>query len=657
MRRWIKRILLLLVLPLLVVVVGIQLVLWSDLPRSYLRETLERQLGFRASIGRLETGWSGQTTLEDVTLQLPMQAEPFLTVARLEVAHSSLPRMLLGGPTIRTIHISELQIRLERDEHGSWNLQRVWADVQASPLWRDSTSGGDPWPRLEIERARLVLKDPNKPDTLIEPIGLHGRMNESRAWEFSGELPGQLTLNGQIAPAGVRHHRLAVAVEPALSRELSGWLPGELVPAALEARWVGQIGAGALRGKLDIKNLQLGPTRIQGRLQLDVRDDHIQIAPDNLILTDAERFTGPLMIGQGICRLEGTRLLVQEVVAEHAGVLGRITGRWDLASAQGRFEGTWLAAAPEAPTRHQGEYDIRVHNPPRGRKDVQVHLNASGQAAGGRWQAEITARGFGPQWRQSQWLIEAPRLQWADRGHRFRLDQVQGQLQVDRDRVDLLELKAPAPIRLEARGDYTFADGRWSLELTAAGVAVEGLDPNRVDVQIHSRGDPNRIHIARLELRHPLARADITGSILLPTLQLENIRARATGTLPQESLAAASALESLQGSWRLDGLIAGGLRPAALQLQGKLTGTHLAWQKRPLDDLEIPWQGRYDPNERRLAFETEPFSGLDGRWKVAGHYGLDNASGDVRVQARRIPLQSLCRVAKPELAAQAVLSA
>src|SRR5436305_15341843 len=98
MRRWLLRILILLVGLLLLGAAAVQIVLTTDVPRNLVLAQVQRALGLRVGAEALDTGWSGRTTLRNVTLSLPLASESFLNVKALRVSHTILPAILAGRP-------------------------------------------------------------------------------------------------------------------------------------------------------------------------------------------------------------------------------------------------------------------------------------------------------------------------------------------------------------------------------------------------------------------------------------------------------------------------------------------------------------------------------------------------------------------------------
>ena len=96
MRRWLIRILLGIAALIVLLVVIVQIVLWTSLPKNIVVKQIEQELGLRISTDSLSTGWLGRSTLSNVAIGLPLSNESFLKVKTLSVKHTTLIGLLLG---------------------------------------------------------------------------------------------------------------------------------------------------------------------------------------------------------------------------------------------------------------------------------------------------------------------------------------------------------------------------------------------------------------------------------------------------------------------------------------------------------------------------------------------------------------------------------
>src|SRR4051812_10174366 len=93
--RWTLRLFILAIALMVAIIVCLQVILWTDIPRKLVLSKLQAVLGLRVEAPRMSIGWWGNTTLEDVKISLPLAQQSFLDVPRMEVTHTSLPMIML----------------------------------------------------------------------------------------------------------------------------------------------------------------------------------------------------------------------------------------------------------------------------------------------------------------------------------------------------------------------------------------------------------------------------------------------------------------------------------------------------------------------------------------------------------------------------------
>src|SRR5438045_2885111 len=93
--RWTLRLFTLAIALVIAIIVCLQVILWTDIPRKLVLSKLQQVLGLRVEAPRMSIGWWGNTTLEDVKISLPLAQQSFLDVPRMEVTHTSLPISML----------------------------------------------------------------------------------------------------------------------------------------------------------------------------------------------------------------------------------------------------------------------------------------------------------------------------------------------------------------------------------------------------------------------------------------------------------------------------------------------------------------------------------------------------------------------------------
>src|SRR3954470_15289773 len=126
MRRWLLRILIGFAALIVLVVIVVQVVLWTNIPRNLVVKQIESEMGLRISTDSLRSGWLGRSTLDNVAPSLPLSDESFLKVKSLQVKHTTLLGLVLGRSiSIDRIVIDHPEVFVRQDANGRWNLQEV----------------------------------------------------------------------------------------------------------------------------------------------------------------------------------------------------------------------------------------------------------------------------------------------------------------------------------------------------------------------------------------------------------------------------------------------------------------------------------------------------------------------------------------------------
>src|SRR5438094_1112764 len=73
---------------LIVLIIAVQIVLHTDVPRRMIIAQLQRSLGLRVAAKSASVTWSGDTILHDVAITLPLAEQPLASVPSMKVVHT-----------------------------------------------------------------------------------------------------------------------------------------------------------------------------------------------------------------------------------------------------------------------------------------------------------------------------------------------------------------------------------------------------------------------------------------------------------------------------------------------------------------------------------------------------------------------------------------
>src|SRR5437870_10910745 len=272
-RNWLVRILMIAIAVIAIVGVAIQLILTTDLPKNLVVSGLEKQLGLRVSASSMSTAWLGRSTLEDVTLALPLAEESFLSVPQLKIRHSTLFSLLLRQP----IHIDEMyfdrpHLIVRQNALGRWNVEEAMALItraaggKSADNEQKATGAPVQLPLVSLSDGTLELIDNENRKVTLQPLEMRGTPQNSLSWHFQASISDLLRLEGRVAPGQSWNHQVDFSLQHA-EEVFKPWIAAWPQPTQLSGNWTGQVNNDSVEGRLDLKRGQIGPVGLAGAIK------------------------------------------------------------------------------------------------------------------------------------------------------------------------------------------------------------------------------------------------------------------------------------------------------------------------------------------------------------------------------------------------------
>src|SRR5581483_1208298 len=286
MRRWVLRILMAVGALLVLLIVGVQAVLWTSVPKDLVVSKLEQALGLRVSAKSVSTGWFGHTTLHDVSLSLPLSSDAFLSIPELDVTHTWLPWIAITqNVEIQAADFKEPKLYVRQDAGGRWNLQDVAtliARAGGSQQGQTQAQQQKPTPRLPavtVDKATVIVQDNKGRTATIEPVVVNGKPDGPLVYQYDASVPSHMDLKGRVAVGGNWAHEVEVSLQQ-IDPWLSPWIKKIPDPNQLKVKWQGQmLGAGAVGGRLLVETLQVGKQSASGPVQVNSDGTTVTVRP------------------------------------------------------------------------------------------------------------------------------------------------------------------------------------------------------------------------------------------------------------------------------------------------------------------------------------------------------------------------------------------
>jgi len=635
MRRWVIRTVVVVIGLLVMVAVAVQVVLWTDLPRTWVVRTAGERLGLDVTAAALSVGWTGRTTIRDVTLKAPLGEQPVLSIEAIEISHRSVPMLLVRRSLgLGLVRIDKPQISLRRDAGGRWNIQDVVARLAGG------RSGGPTrmaLPRLGVRDALIRIMEPNEAIRTIGPISAFGTDDGRSTWEFQVKAPQGVELHGEMTQGGSWAHRVDFDIDPSESlREMMRSSGLTLTRAA--GRWVGRMEAGGLAGALRLDRFEGGSVALAGAVDATVQSDSVTLNPRNLLVIEPNLAGQSLRLVAGCISLTRDGVRTDHLVATTDLLTSQIDGRWDLASRSGDFCVDWAGSLPDQGGQFNGLAELAIKSPRLGRKEMTLRATLAGRGPFGELHMGAEVRGAGADWRKSLWEASASELAWRNSKREVDLAGTGAKVAVDWPQVKLTALTLPNAQQVNAAAELDAQTLHWSGQIDVSGLkrSAEGLG---LDIRVYGSGDQHEAFISELAVTAGERVAIAEGKLALSTGEIHDAHLSARWSGRQTG----GALEESPIQWVCEADLGGTVRPIALQLNGTMTGRNVRLGRRMVSQLDIPWKGTVDAEQVQIS--TEPFDLLGGRWQLSGRHDLSVPLTQLGLAIDNLSLQAAAEMA------------
>lgn len=692
-RPWWAKLMIGVAVLLLLFIAAVQVVLWTDLPRTLVIDAVQKQLGLRASASSLSTGWFGNTTLRDVKLGLPMADTSVIEAPELRVKHSGLASLILGRPLrIESIEIDRPVLHVSQDAAGRWNLLEV-IELAARTGGKEQVeqTAVDPAERPEIPAIRIAdatidVTDNTGRRTKVERLTVTGQPDpEAPAllWRYDIAIPDRLHVIGQLVPGGDWRHEVKLNV--AEIRPYVEPFAGPMPPIRLRGEWSGQAGVAGINGRLELEELSVGDTHVSGPIAIEQQGASWIARPQRLMVRaagapDAVATAGQLRYDGATVAAEG---LAFDLLGGHAGVEGKYSLDGTDASAKIVWRDLVIpGGASGVERKHSGSLEATLRRGLGGRVEVHAGTESAGRLSAARsWESKLRLDGEGDSWRTARWKLTAERLLLQPQDHKsFSLDGMVITAVAD-GKVIKLDSIQYAGERLTGNAQYAFDSGRWAVNIQGsdwpapliedeslafainASGTQKGAD-QRIDIQdswlrvrhltatvngyyVASEDKPLAVKVALSQRRPTTRRAPDTPQDVLDRFL------RTSTTTPATTIAATSpasqavaevprpaSAEFLDGSLEAETVVHGTLDPLELTISGSLSGRNVAIRGSQIGRVSTQIAG-YARGKTIALKTTAPLKLLGGRWDLGGMFHLGEEVSTVTVNVHGLPLQDL----------------
>jgi hypothetical protein len=644
MRRWLIRILAIGSALVLLAMAGVQLVLWSNLPRKIVLAQLESQFRLRVSVGSVSTGWLGRATLRNVTFALPLADHPILEVSTVQARHTSVFGLIVGRDfIINALDLRQAKLQLVRAADGRWNFQEIVDVVAQSNKKAGGSSRLDSFPRIRISDATISIIDgPRRCE--INDVTFDGAPESALTWKFALEIPHHAHIGGRLVPGFEWQHEIDAQFD-----DVAAWIrPWLNLPAdaSFQGAWRGRLGEGQVRGRLQIDRAALAGSSADGGIDISQAGGILEMRPDHLRVQTRYGAVKELTALSGSVTYQNDLIRANAVQLSAYGGPAIVSGYYDLAGQTGQIQAGWDRLALPHGIIHGGNLTASIRRPFPTQFVLEGTLFSYATTPQGPWRAQLNFGAQGDAGSDVSWHLTASELAW-NRRNAIRLDGLHLTGSVHRSdqgvaTIALASATLPDSKAMSGSGFYNVADRSWEMTLQGARLPIQLVSGAMIGFDMRARGNASLVELKRFELRQAdssLAASGFYRYGVPKPLQINVVVAS-----PSSYESAEPSQPIVGGAIRGNVELVGMLSPLQVELGGQLNGRNVSVAGRWLGEVALRLAGEVNPERAEL--RTERLRAFDGDWYFRGTYTFAEELLDVDLRVGGLPLKSLGNVAK-----------
>ncbi len=528
MRRWLLHILVTVGILALLLVVAVQAVLWSDIPRQQVQATLERQLGLNVQLDALHVGWTGATDGENLRISAPLSDKPLLHAPTFHVQHTALPALLVGRPLkVQALTVDNPTVNLQQDDTGQWNVQRAIEAVQGAQAGKpkDKSAGPIDVPEINITRATVRIDseaaDADQPPVKLQNVRIIGRHGKGLDYTLrvnagSAGKAGAGKAQAVFSRSQPFAHEVTFTLHPDPALVAAFGLPAKTY--ALQGDWQGRLANGDLRGELHLEQIKLpdiatvaGRVTVVRHSQSGAVELNLQTINVNPAAKLGQAGASPLTVTGGQVLWQSPLIHITDLSAQALKGDAQLAGTFNPTQRTGHLEAVWNNVRLPDSFAYSGQLTASLERQGPANRRLNVNMpRLAVDSPSGQWRgsANLTAEGRSWQDFTAQLLTEDVTL---TRGQSTQtLPDLVGNIDFSSPTVRLAQLKlrnAHAEAHLLAQGNYNTTTGEWSVNTDARHLALPQLPGAFADLfarvdEVHlratGRGRAGVLHRARI---------------------------------------------------------------------------------------------------------------------------------------------------------------
>lgn len=633
MRRWLYRILIGLGVLILLVVVGLQIVFWTNLPRNLAIPIAQRHLGLRVECKSLSTGWLGHTTLKGVTLALPLDGRAFLEIPELKISHTSLFGIIFGRTAeVDSIELIGPKVHVRQNDAGHWNLQDVAESVaktNTGPSEQEQSQTPLKLPEITIRQAQITVVTQSHEQVTIDNLFVHGRPNGALVYTYDAKVPGQLESQGRLVPGGDWTHQLSIQVQN-VGDWVRPWIRQWPDPAMARLNWQGKVAPDGIRGRLTVEDTRIQQYSAKGVVDISGANGGVVVRPDGLSI-EGGQIPGTSLVG-GSAKLIGGVISLDGLLISTAGGLARLDGQYLLESQSADLKAAWDQVHFPSGVTQSGSLEANLTMRWPKQPHLDVTINSNGRLSDGGWDARMKLAAQGEGWNQMNWHLDFPRLE-LNGSRQIELNNLSADLRTSNSLVSLDSLKLPDTEKLACRGGIDLSKQTWWLWADGNNWILPEANDARVRFSVNTWGDFTNATVEQLYLQVGQLELVARGHYLPDATRPLNVNVE----VEHPDRSGMEGRSPLRGRLWSQLNLSGKVMPLSVDVKGQLYGKGLQVYQRLLGDVAVELTGQINSGQGEL--HTTQLNLLGGRWRFDAMYPAKEQELRVAVSVDDLPLK------------------
>jgi hypothetical protein len=586
-KRWLWRILFFTAVSVALVLIAGQIIFTTNLPRNLVVSAVEQSLGFRVKADSLSTSWAGHSSLRGVSLSLPLSDNAFVEFPNLEITHSNIAWILLGGSiSIDEITADHPTLHIVQGPGGSWNLSEIIRIVARDVESSKPSSEIPAMPALNISDVSVVVTDNKNRSATIQHLDINAYSDGPVVWNCRLAVAGQLDIAAKLAPGGDWAYEIAIGVHD-IRGYAQPWDTDFPASVQVDAHWRGRIDNDELTGRLNIVGANYGSRGVKGTVDVATENGQFVVRPVDLSVGNSDVSTPLARFESGVIAIGGGAVQVQNLLVDFAGGRGAINGQCEL-----------------------------------GNPRINLDFNGRGAVAAGTWNSHLVLTGGGDDFHSLSGSLTAPTLRFDPTSAKsIDLSGFAADLRPYPGGVEVTNLHVGDAFPFMGHGGYDFRSACAWIDLNARAWPIPNDPTRKLDFNLDVWSSPDRLHLERLYAQSGLFTACLAGDWVFDAPK--PIEANVWFTEVPRTVAGEAEQKIFRGGLLGDIVIAGNPHPADLGLTGWALGSNLRVGQRDLGNLRITLAGRLHNGEVSLG--SRDIRALGGMWTVSGVWPVDDA--------------------------------